>query len=90
MVKTLWARRQSSPMWQQLHTCTVNQDYRKAWLDDHEKILSALQRRDPAAARGAMWQHFENIKQTLLELSDVDDPHFDGFLFNSNPVFAMA
>jgi len=90
MVKTLWDRRQNSPMWQQLHTRIIDQDYRKAWLGDHEKILSALLRRDPVAARDAMWQHLENVKQTLLELSDADDPQFDGYLFSSNPVQSIT
>ena len=43
-------------------------------------------KKDPAAAKEAMWQHLENVKQRLLELSDVDDPNFDGYLFNSYPV----
>lgn len=89
MVKALWERRQNSSMWLQLHERIVNQDYRKCWLKDHEKILLALQRRNPAEARDAMWQHLENVKQTLLELSNVDDPQFDGFLFSSNPVIAV-
>lgn len=37
-------------------------------------------------ARKAMWQHLENVKVKLFELSDVEDPHFDGYLFNTNPV----
>jgi len=88
MVKELWTSRQKSPMWLQLHARIDNQDYRRGWLEDHEKILLALQRRDPEAARDAMWQHLENVKQTLLTLSDVDDPKFDGYLFNCNPVMA--
>ncbi|MFT6924879.1 MAG: GntR family uxuAB operon transcriptional repressor [Psychromonas sp.] len=90
MVKALWDRRQNSSMWRQLHTRIGDQDYRKAWLHDHEKILLALQRRDPAGARLAMWQHLENVKQTLLELSDIDDPQFDGYLFSSYPVIAVS
>jgi GntR family uxuAB operon transcriptional repressor len=90
MVKDLWERRQSSSMWLQLHARIIDQNYRKRWIEDHEKILSALQRRSPAAARDAMWQHLENVKQTLLELSDVDDPKFDGFLFNCNPVIITS
>ncbi|RKF20060.1 FCD domain-containing protein [Alginatibacterium sediminis] len=86
MVKDLWVRRNNSSMWQQLHVHISNQDYRKKWLHDHEKILAALQRKDPAAARDAMWQHLENVKQTLLGFSDVDHPEFDGFLFNENPI----
>ena len=90
LVKDLWDRRQHSSMWQQLHARVVNQDYRKSWIKDHENILLALQRKDPVAAKDAMWQHLENVKQTLLELSDVDDPQFDGYLFNSDPVLSKA
>lgn len=85
MVKELWVRRQQSSMWLQLHARISNQNYRQRWLGDHEKILAALQRRDASAAKEAMWQHLENVKQTLLDLSDVDDPKFDGFLFQSVP-----
>ncbi|UJF18257.1 FCD domain-containing protein [Vibrio sp. SS-MA-C1-2] len=77
----LWNRRTDSSMWRQLHTHITNKNYRIAWLDDHEQVLRALQRRDPDGARDAMWQHLENVKQTLFKLSDVDDPNFDGFLF---------
>tara|TARA_R110001583_G_scaffold52393_3_gene162808 strand:+ start:3120 stop:3884 length:765 start_codon:yes stop_codon:yes gene_type:complete len=86
MVRDLWVRRDNSPMWKQLHLHINNEDYRKRWLQDHKKILASLQRRDPAGARDAMWQHLENVKQTLLGLSDIDHPQFDGYLFSSNPV----
>ncbi|MFT2111996.1 FCD domain-containing protein [Marinomonas sp. 2405UD68-3] len=85
MVKELWVRRQKSSMWRQLHCHTSNQDYRQRWLSDHEKILAALQRKNPVAAKQEMWQHLENVKQVLLQFSDVDDPEFDGFLFNAIP-----
>ncbi|MDF4534406.1 GntR family transcriptional regulator, partial [Vibrio parahaemolyticus] len=52
--------------------------------------LAALQRKDPIAAKSAMWQHLENVKQRLLALSDVDDPNFDGYLFSSNPVVLLG
>lgn len=77
----LWLRRHESSMWRQLHSRITNNDYRKAWLSDHERILVALQKRDPEGARKAMWEHLENVKQVLFELSDVDDPKFDGYLF---------
>ncbi|SJN59944.1 FCD domain-containing protein [Vibrio ruber] len=81
IVRDLWQRRDESPMWRQLHVRITNENYRSAWLEDHEKILFALQRRSPEAAREAMWQHLEHVKQTLFHLSDADDPQFDGFLF---------
>ncbi|MCL9777240.1 FCD domain-containing protein [Vibrio methylphosphonaticus] len=81
IVQDLWFRRDESSMWSQLHSRITDISYRSAWLEDHEIILRALQRRDPEGARKAMWDHLENVKQTLFELSDVDDPQFDGFLF---------
>lgn len=81
IVYDFWRRREQSPMWQQLHTHIHDNQYRYRWIDDHEKILHALQRRDPELARNAMWAHIEHVKDTLFELSDVDDPEFDGFLF---------
>lgn len=85
-VVTLWEHREKSPMWQQLLRRIANHDYRSKWFDDHNVILAALKRKDPIAARHAMWQHLENVRNTLFELSDVDAPEFDGFLFQSLPI----
>jgi len=81
-----WGMRKSSAMSKALHSRINTLDYRKEWLIDHEKILSALQRRDSISANNAMWQHLENVKNILFELSDTEDPDFDGYLFSSNPV----
>lgn len=86
VVKLMWRMRLESKMWAQLHTHIDTIDYRKSWLNQHALILSALQKKDAAAAKEAMWQHFESIKSTLLELSDVDDENFDGYLFDSYPL----
>ncbi|WP_103881112.1 FCD domain-containing protein [Vibrio hangzhouensis] len=84
-----WRRRSRSSMWKKLHSRIRGQEYRREWMEDHAKILAAIQRRDPLAAKIAMWQHLENVKQRLLELSDIDDPEFDGYLFSSNPVVSV-
>ena len=86
MLNDSWRRRESSPMWKQLHSRVHDNIYQEKWLQDHSNILAALQRKDPIAAKRAMWQHLENVKVKLFELSDIDDPSFDGYLFNSNPV----
>lgn len=85
MQKDLWKYRKNS-MWRGLHVHIRDQKYRQGWLQDHENILNGIQRKDPALAKKAMWQHLENVKQKLFELSDIEDPNFDGFLFNVNPV----
>lgn len=84
--QALWELRTNSKMWKGLHQHVPNQSYRYLWLQDHENIITALQRKDPALAKKAMWQHLENVKQKLFELSDLDDPNFDGYLFNKNPI----
>ncbi|MBC9895502.1 GntR family transcriptional regulator, partial [Salmonella enterica subsp. enterica serovar Panama] len=45
-----------------------------------------LIKKDARAAKLAMWQHLENVKQRLLEFSNVDDIYFDGYLFESWPL----
>nr|WP_140180669.1 FCD domain-containing protein [Providencia stuartii] len=86
LLKQSWEWRENNPMWLKLHSRIIDKDYRKEWMSDHEAILAAMIKKDPVAAKSAMWQHLENVKQRLLELSDVDDPNFDGYLFNSYPV----
>ncbi|WP_145557624.1 GntR family transcriptional regulator [Yersinia aldovae] len=85
MVAEAWQARKNSAMWQGAHSHTLDFSYRWQWLEDHQKILQAVQRRDSKAAKQAMWQHLENVKQKLLELSDADHPDFDGYLFESAP-----
>lgn len=85
MVRDLWQARQRSPMWQGIHSHTQDFRYRYQWLEDHHAILLAVLRRDARQARQAMWQHLENVKNTLLAISDLDDPAFDGYLFESTP-----
>ena len=53
---------------------------------DFAAVLAALRRRDVMGAWQAMFQHLENVKQRLLEFSNVDDIDFDGYLFDSWPL----
>ena len=75
-----------NPMWIQLHSHLDDTHYRKEWMGDHKQILAALIKKDARAAKLAMWQHLENVKQRLLEFSNVDDIDFDGYLFDSWPL----
>lgn len=86
LFKQSWQWREDNVMWSQLHRHLVDSDYRRQWLEDHKKILAALIKKDARAAKQAMWQHLENVKQRLLEFSDVDDIDFDGYLFDSWPL----
>ncbi|AVF33776.1 GntR family transcriptional regulator [Rahnella sikkimica] len=85
LVDDLWQIRQRSAMWEGIHQHVGDKNYSQIWLLDHQAILQAVLRRDAKAAKQAMWQHLENVKDMLLKVSDADDPSFDGFLFSSVP-----
>ncbi|MCV0428320.1 MAG: FCD domain-containing protein [Roseibium sp.] len=87
-VEDLWVKRENSSMWARLHDRIFDLSYRTKWLDDHALILEALRHRESEKAQQAMWQHLENVRLTLLELSDVGDPDFDGYLYT--PAFAST
>lgn len=80
-VADLWERRARSRMWAQLHSRIFDDAYRTRWLDDHQEIFDALRARDSQRARKAMGDHIGNVSATLMQLSDYEDPSFDGYLF---------
>lgn len=86
-VEKIWLQMDSSPLWQQFNAHIASRVYRLKWLGDRQTILAALRRRDVMGAWQATWQHLENVKNSLLELSDEDAPDFDGYLFESVPIF---
>ncbi|MBS1203229.1 MAG: transcriptional regulator [Proteobacteria bacterium] len=86
-VESIWHQMDSSPLWQQFNVHIASRPYRLKWLGDRQTLLAAVRRRDVMGAWQAMWQHLENVKKSLLELSDEDAPDFDGYLFESVPIF---
>lgn len=85
LTQQLWDIRRSSPMWKRLHEWIDHVDYLEEWVEDHDKIIQALSCKNPEAARHAMWQHLENVKTTLLRVSDKANDSFDRFLFDHSP-----
>lgn len=85
--KSIWQRQESSALWQQLYSHIDTRSLRLRWLADHQNILVAMRRRDVMGSYQSMWQHMESVKNTLMEISDADAPEFDGFLFDSVPIF---
>ncbi|HBS0268812.1 TPA: transcriptional regulator ExuR [Klebsiella pneumoniae] len=86
IVEKMWTQRVHNPYWKKLHE---HIDLRTVdnWCDDHDQILKALLRKDPNAAKLAMWQHLENTKQMLFnETSDDFEFNADRYLFAENPV----
>ncbi|BBV64487.1 GntR family transcriptional regulator [Kluyvera ascorbata] len=86
-IERVWIQMDSSPLWQQFNAHIASRTYRLKWLGDRQTILAALRRRDVMGAWQAMGQHLENVKNSLMELSDEDAPDFDGYLFESVSIF---
>ena len=71
-VERIWLQMDSSPLWQQFNVHIASRAWRLKWLGDRQTLLAALRRRDVMGAWQAMWQHLENVKNSLLELSAVE------------------
>jgi GntR family hexuronate regulon transcriptional repressor len=90
VVESLWQLRENNPYWRKLHE-HIDAGAIKSWCDDHDQILKALIRKDPQAAKLAMWQHLENTKEMLFQaMSTGDELHNDSFLFADNPVLQLS
>lgn len=82
----MWTQRSHNPYWKKLHE-HIDSRTVDNWCDDHDQILKALIRKDPHAAKLAMWQHLENTKIMLFnETSDDFEFNADRYLFAENPV----
>jgi len=90
LVEKVWQHREHNPYWRKLHE-HIDDRAMESWCEDHEQILKALMRKDPKAAKLAMWQHLENTKQMLFQATTVDDDLVDDrYLFAENPVVHLV
>ncbi len=86
IVEKMWSQRLHNPYWIKLHE-HIDEKSIESWCEEHDLILKALIRRDPHAAKLAMWQHLENTKLMLFRATS-DDFEFnvDRYLYAENPV----
>ena len=86
LIESMWMHREQNPFWRKMHERIDDEDT-VSWYNDHNQILLALIRKDPQAAKQAMWQHLENSKQMLFKATTVEDEMDDDrYLFSDNPV----
>jgi GntR family hexuronate regulon transcriptional repressor len=78
----LCKHRENNPYWKKLHE-HIEDNKIRSWCSEHDEIVKALIKRDPQAARQAVWQHIENTKQMLFDGSSDD---YDRFLFAESPL----
>ncbi len=84
IAEMLSKHRENNPYWKKLHE-HIEDNKIRSWCSDHDAIVQALIKRDPAAARNAAWQHIENTKTMLFDASNDD---YDRFLFSESPITA--
>ncbi|WP_140920683.1 transcriptional regulator ExuR [Limnobaculum xujianqingii] len=86
IVEKMWSQRVLNPYWRKLHE-HIDERSIESWCDEHDKILKALTRKDPYAAKVAMWEHLENTKQMLFNATNEDfEFNVDRYMFAENPV----
>lgn len=82
VAEMLCKHRENNPYWKKLHE-HIEDNKIRSWCSEHDEIVKALIKRDPQAARQAVWQHIENTKQMLFDGSSDD---YDRFLFAESPL----
>lgn len=89
IVEKMWLHRLHNPYWLKLHE-HIDDSAMESWCDDHDRILNALMRKDPAGSKLAMWQHLEHTRQMLFKATSDDfEPSIDRYMFTENPVVAI-
>ncbi len=73
VIRQLWRMRELSPLWNKLneHFSQNVEDFCKA-VSDHGRIYQALKAGDGQLANDLLHEHFQNTKQSLMELAGVD------------------
>jgi GntR family hexuronate regulon transcriptional repressor len=69
VVKTLWRMRTELPQVRETHAAVCHHDGATRH-DEHARIVDALRRRDPQAARIAMREHFHRLLAAMLDATE--------------------
>lgn len=69
-IERLWRMRTELPAVQQAHAAVCCDDMAKERGNEHERILEALKKHDPAAARSAMQDHFSRLLASIIDASE--------------------
>jgi GntR family hexuronate regulon transcriptional repressor len=71
VIDDLWRRRETSPMVVNMMEKARSKGV-KPVADDHRRILAALRKHNPAAARAAMQEHLTRVIDTLLKATETE------------------
>ena len=62
----LWQYRFNSAMWAQLHSRILQNDYHHLWIEDHQTILSAIQKKNANEARKSYVATLRKCKSKII------------------------
>jgi len=71
MVELIWRIRGEAPQVKDVYAKVCQHDWSDR-SDEHSAVLRALRRRDPAAARQAMRDHFRHLFEAMLEKTEAE------------------
>ncbi|ERF78524.1 transcriptional regulator [Gallibacterium genomosp. 2] len=90
IVQEMWQQRILNPYWRKLHDHIDSRSI-DSWCKEHDDILHALMKKDPEAAKIAMWRHLEHTKQMLFNGANDDfEISIDKYMFSDNPVIHLS
>lgn len=70
IIETLWKMRTELDSVREVHAAVCAEEDASVRGEEHAEILVALQKRDPAAARTAMRQHFQRLLESMLNVTE--------------------
>ena len=70
VIENLWNFRTELPDVKEAHAAICEREDVAECHDEHLKVLLALRSRDPSAARLAMQEHFRNLLESLIQISE--------------------
>lgn len=70
IIETLWQIRNELPDVKSVHAAICEVEDVKDRYTEHAAVLKALRDRDPAAARGAMREHFGRLLESMIDVTE--------------------
>lgn len=70
VVESLWKIRSELPEVREVHAAICAVEDAAERHSEHERVLQALRRRDPSAARQAMQEHFRSLLESMIDITE--------------------
>ena len=72
MTEYLWNQMQHSPMWRRLQEKALSAGMSETFLNDHRRLLSALEQRNAPLAKTVMGEYLRQVRELYFQLPNGD------------------